>query len=59
LSTQHLGDKTAGEVAAIQKKQDALDTLHDRKARGTFNVLTGFADLADDPDDAASYLSER
>ncbi|WP_437335932.1 hypothetical protein [Sorangium sp. So ce394] len=51
--------KANDELAAIQQKQVATDQVHDRKARGAHAVLTGFADLADDPEDAAIYLEIR
>ncbi|WP_437814787.1 hypothetical protein [Sorangium sp. So ce1078] len=41
--------KANDELAGIQQEQVALDQIHDRKARGAHAVLTGFADLADDP----------
>lgn len=51
--------KNTTALADIQAQQLGLDKLHDRKARGSWNVLTGFADLADDPEDAAFYLELR
>lgn len=59
LKTHRKQKKTNDELAEIQEKQVALDQRHDRKARGTHAVLTGFADLADDPEDAALYLEIR
>lgn len=43
----------------IQKKQAELDKLHDRKGRGTYLVLTGFAEIADDPALVAEILALR
>ncbi|AUX20253.1 hypothetical protein SOCEGT47_007190 [Sorangium cellulosum] len=51
--------KENDELAEIQQRQVAVDQVHDRKARGAHAVLTGFADLADDPEDAARYLEIR
>ncbi|AUX39504.1 hypothetical protein SOCE26_008970 [Sorangium cellulosum] len=51
--------KVNDEVSDIQQRQVAVDQIHDRKARGAHAVLTGFADLADDPEDAAIYLEIR
>lgn len=50
---------TSKEMAEIQSQQLALDKIHDRKARGAHAILTGFADLADDPEDATHYLNIR
>ena len=43
----------------MQAAEAKVDVKHDRKTRGTFNVLTGFADLADDPELAVAYLALR
>ncbi|MFO0587688.1 MAG: hypothetical protein U0441_09115 [Polyangiaceae bacterium] len=43
----------------IQKKQAELDKLHDRKGRGSYLVLSGFAELVDDPEMAADILALR
>lgn len=50
---------TSKEIAELQSRQLHLDKTHDRKARGTHAVLTGFAELADDPEDAELYLNIR
>lgn len=44
-------NKTAEEVrlAELGAQAAAKDAEHDRKARGLYNVLDGFADLVDDP----------
>jgi hypothetical protein len=47
------------ELTTLQKAEAVLDVRHDRKVRGKYNVLTGFADLADDEKTAASYLALR
>jgi hypothetical protein len=59
LHTQHMGVQADTELSAIQEESSEADGRHDRKARGLFNVLTGFADLADDPVLAALYLALR
>ncbi|AUX28830.1 MULTISPECIES: hypothetical protein [Sorangium] len=59
LKSHRRQKKANDELAAIQQKQVAVDQVHDRKARGAHAVLTGFADLADDPEDAAIYLEIR
>ena len=51
--------KGATELADVEARQLEVDRLHDRKARGGWYVLTGFADLAEDPDQAAFYLELR
>ncbi|WP_437677650.1 hypothetical protein [Sorangium sp. So ce131] len=51
--------KPNDELSDIQRRQVAVDQIHDRKARGAHAVLTGFADLADDPEDAAIYIEIR
>ena len=60
VRTAHSKEKKgATELADIQARQLEVDRLHDRKARGGWYVLTGFADLSDDPDQAAFYLELR
>jgi len=59
LQTQASGATIVSEISAVQSAQEELDTLHDRKTRGVFNVLTGFADLADDPVKAKALLALR
>ncbi|WP_438018179.1 hypothetical protein WMF18_03455 [Sorangium sp. So ce315] len=59
LKSHRRQKKTNDELSEIQRKQVSTDQLHDRKARGAHAVLTGFADLADDPEDAAIYLEIR
>lgn len=43
----------------IQKKQTELDRLHDRKGRGKYLVLSGFAEIADDPELVSQLLALR
>ncbi|HEU4410210.1 MAG TPA: hypothetical protein VFS43_33450 [Polyangiaceae bacterium] len=47
------------ELAELQAKEAEIDRVHDRKVRGTFYVLTGLAELADDPEVAESRLDLR
>jgi hypothetical protein len=49
----------SNELIDIQDQQSEVDQVHDRKARGVYGVLTGFAELVDDPKDAALYLDVR
>lgn len=59
LKTQNTTAQAAADIVVIQNEQGELDVLHDRKARGNYNLLGALADLADDPDDAAAYLALR
>ncbi|WP_437600628.1 hypothetical protein WMF28_03550 [Sorangium sp. So ce590] len=59
LKSHRLQKKANDELTGIQQKQVVFDQIHDRKARGAHAVLTGFADLADDREDAAIYLDLR
>jgi hypothetical protein len=47
------------ELAELQGKEAEVDRVHDRKVRGTYHVLTGLAELADDPRVAGSRLALR
>ena len=46
-------------LAALQKAEAVLDVRHDRNVRGPYNILTGFADLADTPEEASRFLALR
>ena len=59
LQTRRAEKTTSKEVTQIQSRQLELDKTHDRKARGTHALLTGFAEIADDPEDAELYLNIR
>ena len=59
LDTQVSVDQAETELTLLQKAEARVDVRHDRKIRGKYNVLTGFADLAEDEADAASYLALR
>jgi hypothetical protein len=60
VRSTHRKDATLPDkLAEIQKKQVVTDKRHDRKVRGVHDALTGFADLADDPQEAQRYLSAR
>ena len=50
---------STGPIKTISDEQNKLDVLHDRKLRGTIHVLTGLADLTDDPAEAKGYLDLR
>jgi hypothetical protein len=59
LKSHRRQKKADDQISEIQQKLVATDQIHDRKARGAHAVLTGFADLADDAEDAAIYLEIR
>jgi hypothetical protein len=59
LDTQVSSDLTNTRLTALQKAQARLDVRHDRKVRGQYYVLTGFAELAETEEEAASYLALR
>ncbi len=59
LKTQAKPDPGDGKLAAIQKEQGELDVQHDRMGRGEYGVLTAFAEVAGDAEEAASYLALR
>lgn len=46
---------TEDAISAIQAQQLDRDGVHDRKARGAFDVLGAFAAIADTPEQAAPY----
>lgn len=48
-----------GTIAKLKAEAAELDGVHDRKVRGIQTLLTGLADLTDDPDDASRYLALR
>ena len=47
------------ELSELQAKEAEVDRVHDRKLRGTYYLLTGLAELADDPGVADSRLALR
>jgi hypothetical protein len=59
LSKQQTGSAIHAQIATLQKEQAARDKRHDRKIRGTHSVLSGFADLTDDPGSAQALLDLR
>lgn len=59
LNGQASADLTNTRLTALQKAQAVLDLRHDRKVRGQYYVLTGFAELAETEEEAASYLALR
>ena len=59
LTTQNTGIQAAASIIAIQEQQGTLDVLHDRKARGGYNLLGALAELATGPEEAAKYLALR
>jgi len=59
LSKQSLGSALDAELGILQGRMTLLDLLHDRKQRGTYFILSGLAEAADDPADAAEILALR
>ncbi len=59
LQSQVAADQVAVALSEVQVAEANVDVRHDRKSRGSFNVLTGFADLTDDPEKATAYLALR
>ena len=59
LKTQVNVASGSSELAEIQSEETRVDALHDRKLRGTYNLLTGLADLAENAVDAQAYLDLR
>jgi hypothetical protein len=61
LETQPTGNagKAPPELGALRAEQAELDGVHDKKTRGVYHALTAFADLAEDEEQAASYLALR
>jgi hypothetical protein len=59
IKTQARPDQGNDELAKIQEEQGEVDVRHDRKGRGLYGALTAFAEIADDLEEAASYLALR
>lgn len=59
LKTQAKPRVVSDKLVEIQGKQADLDKTHDRKGRGLYLTLTGFADLVDDPELATDMLALR
>ena len=60
LGSSHAADaKAPPALAKAQQKCAALDTAHDRKARGLDKVLDGLSELTDDEDLAAALQEAR
>jgi hypothetical protein len=61
LAIRTAGDTSAAdaELAALKDRAAAQDGRHDRKARGTYLVLSGLAEVAEDADLAAALLALR
>ncbi len=59
LAKQSLGSALDAQLAILQGRMTLLDLLHDRKQRGTYFILTGLAEAANDPADAAAILALR
>ncbi|MEO5728668.1 MAG: hypothetical protein ABI134_01065 [Byssovorax sp.] len=59
LDSQTGASQTNVKLTALQKAQAVLDVRHDRQVRGKYHVLTGFAELADNEEEAAAYLALR
>lgn len=61
VSTQHGADlgKLPASLAANRTQAEGADQRHDHKTRGTWYLLTGLAELADDADDTRAMLDLR
>jgi hypothetical protein len=47
------------ELFELQEQEAAVDLVHDRKLRGAYYVLTGFAEVTDDANEKAALLAAR
>lgn len=60
ISTQKTGtDPIDAEIAQISAKEEVADGRHDHKVRGTYNLLTGLAELVEQPEEAQRLLDLR
>lgn len=59
MTKQSLRTALDAQIAILQERMTLLDLLHDRKMRGTYLILSGLAEAADDPADAAALLTLR
>lgn len=59
IARQGLSAAILDKIRIIQDQQEIVDARHDRKKRGAHMLLTGYAELADDPAKAAAFLALR
>lgn len=59
MATQRPGDALDKRLKELTQEAAALDALHDRKKRGAYQILSGLADLTDDPARAAALIDLR
>jgi hypothetical protein len=59
LAKQSLRSALDAQLAVLQDRMTLLDLLHDRKMRGTYLILSGLAEAANDPAQAAVILTLR
>lgn len=59
ITKQHVRVAIEKEIAAVIEAEASADGTHDRSKRGVFTYLSGLAELARDPERAASYLDLR
>jgi len=59
LHSQSTGTTANVELAALQQRAAGIDAIHDKKARGSYGLLTALAEIADDPVMAEKLLALR
>lgn len=59
MTKQSLRTALEAQIAILQERMTLLDLLHDRKMRGTYLILSGLAEAANDPAAAAVLLTLR
>ena len=59
MAKQSLRSALDAQLAVLQERMTLLDLLHDRKMRGTYLILSGLAEAANDPAQAALLLTLR
>ena len=59
MTKQSLRTALDAQIAILQERMTLLDLLHDRKMRGTYLILSGLAEAANDPAAAAVLLTLR
>lgn len=59
LEFQNYAVKLSPEMIALNEKAAALDSRHDRQARGVYDLLGSLAELTDDANDAEALLAAK
>ena len=57
--TQQAVVASADEIQTLTMRMGELDAVHDRKARGIFNMLTALSELSDDPTESHAMITLR